>query len=195
MNTSIKYLGGIIIVILIALFVFNAFMKDEYVDEPTVRVDDIPEVVLPLEYEVVAPEQAVSSEVYIEKASVVDLEGGYVVLHRTAVDSEEVEDMEGEVTEDIEGEAVPVMVEDQESSLGVIIGVSALLPQGFNERILVSLNDGEELVVDEVIYAVMYIDDADGVFNVELDSPAEGDKAQTSIHVVDQGALEDETKL
>lgn len=166
MNKKIIYLIVGLIIVIIALFAFNKFLKNEVVEEPP--VDKSP-VEMPVEIisidTLVVPDQAPGDEIFVEKVLLkTDGNGGFVVVHR--------------VTED--GET------------GDVIGVSRYLEPGVTENLVVDLNEGETVEVDETVVAMLHADDGDGVWNPETDmslTDDEGNIIQVIFTIVDN--LED----
>lgn len=189
MNTKIKYVIGIIILLIGGMFLFNAFVKDEYVEPEIIDVEELAE---PLVDTIVVPKQAVENEVYIEKA--IFAKDGYIVIYREVAVEEVVEDFDGETDKDVEEDTDIVEVPEQKVSVE-IIAVSKLFNEGEYANELVALQEDAEAVEGEELTAAIYIDNGDGVFNEVDDIMAEGGFASVMFSVVSQGELEDETKL
>ena len=167
MNKKITYLIIGLIIIIVALFGFNKFLKKEVIEEPPVVEKPLTEE--PIEIisidTLVVPDQAPGDEIFVEKVLLkTDGNGGFVVVHR--------------VTED--GET------------GDVIGVSRYLEPGVTENLVVDLNEGETVEVDETVVAMLHADDGDGVWNPETDmslTDDEGNIIQVIFTIVDN--LED----
>ena len=166
MNKKIIYLIVGLIVIAIALFAFNKFLKEEVIEEPiiTETPEEEPVEIISVN-NLVVPDQAPGSEVFVEKVLLkTDGAGGFVVVYR--------------VTE--EGEA------------GDIIGVSEYLEPGVTENLVVALNEGETVQVGDTIIAILHTDSGDGVWNFETDTSItddEGNVVQVTFTILDN--LED----
>ena len=89
-----------------------------------------------------------------------------------------------------------VIHREKDGDPGEIIGVSEFLPEGTRENFLMSID--EEAVEGDTLFAMIHIDDGDGVFDENLDIPLVDDKDNMVLAkfiIVDEGALEDEFKL
>jgi len=76
-NKSIIIFVSLVIIVIVGLFIFNAFLKKNVVNtEDQIQIEDTTEV-LPF---VVVPEQAGGTNVFIENATLPI--GGYVVIHK-----------------------------------------------------------------------------------------------------------------
>ena len=143
MNKKIIYLVVGLIVVIAALFVFNKFLKEEVIEEPT-----LPEV-LPEEMveiisvnNLIVPDQATGDEIFVGKVLLkTDENGGFVVVHR--------------VTEN--------------GDTGEVIGVSRYLEPGITENLVVTLNEGETVEVGETVIAMLHADNGDGMWDSETD--------------------------
>ena len=61
---------------------------------------------------------------------------------------------------------------------GAIIGASAYLEPGVTENMVLSLMEGEEVVVGDVLYAMLHTDDGDKEWNGEVDTPITNDDGE-----------------
>ena len=76
------------------------------------------------------------------------------------------------------------------------IGVSGFLPAGTATNFLISLD--EEVVEGDMLFAMLHVDDGDGLWSIELDThlnDAGGAVIGQTFAIVDEGALDDEVKL
>ena len=165
MNKKIIYLIIGIIIIILALFGFNKFLKKEVIEDPL--IEEIP-VEIPVEVisvdNLVVPDQAPGDEVYVEKVLLrTDGEGGFVTIHKT----------------------------NEEEEAGNMIGVSAYLETGVTENLLVVLNEGEIIDNPSDLVAVLHADDGDGVWNPETDLPLLDDEGNIVQIVFTMGNVED----
>jgi hypothetical protein len=62
-----------------------------------------------------------------------------------------------------------VIQTEVEGEFGEIIGVSPVLPDGLSEQVVVPLSIATKS--DQTLFAVLYFDNGDGVFEKELDLP------------------------
>ena len=149
MNKKIIYLIVGLIIVIIALFAFNKFLKEEVVEEPIVEEPPVEEPTEePIEIisvnNLVVPNQAPGTEIFVEKILLkTDGKGGFVTIHRV--------NEEGETEE--------------------IMGVSSYFEPGVTENILVVLNEGETVDAPLEMVAMLHADDGDGVWNSETDIP------------------------
>ena len=165
MNKKVIYLIIGIIVVVVALFAFNKFLKKEVIEEPLIV--EIP-VEIPVEIisvnNLVVPNQAPGTEIFIERVLLkTDGNGGFVIIHRT-----------------------------EDNNAGEIVGVSNYIEPGITDNVTTLLNDGETVEIDEVLIAILHGDDGDGVWNSETDTPLtddEGSIIQVTFTIIDN--LED----
>ena len=162
MNKKIIYLIVGLIIVIIALFGFNKFLKEEVVEEPIIEEPPVEEPIEIISINtLVVPDQAPGDEVYVEKVLLkTDGNGGFVVVYR--------------VTED--GET------------GDVIGVSRYLEPGVTENLVVTLNEGETVEIDETVIVVLHADDGNSVWNSETDmslTDDEGNIVQVIFTIVD----------
>ena len=146
MNKKILYLVIGLIIIAIALFAVNKFLKEEVVEESVVpevvEEENLVEIISVNNID--AADQAPGNEMFIEKVLLkTDGSGGFVVIYRTTEDGE----------------------------TGDIIGVSDYLAPGVTDNLVVTLDEGEVVEIDETVIAMLYADDGDGVWNSETDMP------------------------
>ncbi|HEC30825.1 MAG TPA: hypothetical protein ENI66_02320 [Candidatus Yonathbacteria bacterium] len=76
------------------------------------------------------------------------------------------------------------------------VGVSKFLPTGTTSNFLVQLS--EEAVEGDTFYAMLHIDDGDGVYDGELDVPLkleDGGTIGDTFQILNGGMLDDEIKL
>ena len=166
MNKKVVYLIVGLIIVIMAFFAFNKFLKEKVVEEPPVIEPPTEE---PIEIisinNLVVPNQAPGTEIFVEKVLLKTNEnGGFVIVHR--------------VTED--------------GDIGEIIGVSRYLEPGVTKNLVVALNEGETVEIDETVVAMLHVDDGDGVWNSETDKPIidnEGVIIQVPFTIIDN--LED----
>jgi hypothetical protein len=151
MNKRIVYLIIALLVVAGALFALNGYLAREVGVEPTpddsIIVDDgtVPETPEPVtEDSLMVPDQAAEGEIFLQEVAFLDEgPGGFVVIHR--------------VTE--------------EGEVGDIIGVSNYLAAGRHQNVLVTLNEGETVAIDESVIAMLHTDDGDQIFDGALDVP------------------------
>lgn len=89
-----------------------------------------------------------------------------------------------------------VVHKDKDGDLGDIIGVSKLLLPGTTDNFLMNIN--EEVTEGDSLFAVVHLDDGDGVFGASLDAPAtdaDGNKVMVGFPIVNEGSLDNEIKL
>ena len=83
----------------------------------------------------------------------------------------------------------------EDGTPGKLIGVTKLLPSGVRENFLMNIDE----VVNEgdVLFAELYVDNGDGVFDAQSDNPfvKDGEPIMVKFNIVSEGALEDEVKL
>ena len=90
MNKKIVYLGVGIIVVIVALFVFNSFLSKEVIEEAIVEETPVVDVISI--NNLIVPNQAAETEIFVEKVLLKSNEsGGFVVIRREQADEEEVE--------------------------------------------------------------------------------------------------------
>ena len=139
MDKKITYLVVTIVVAIIAIFVFNMFLKKEVEEVPVVEDSQVEIISV---NSILTPDQAGGEEVFIEKVLLkTDENGGFVIVHR--------------VTED--------------GALGGVIGVSEYLAPGVHDNFTITLNEGEAIMVGENIVVMLHGDNGDGVFSLEED--------------------------
>lgn len=174
MNKKIIGLFVVIVIVIVGLFAVNAFLKDDMVEPGSSVIEDntvVDEYVVTKDM-IMVPDQAAGSEVFVERVEL--LEGGYVVIHRAAM--EEMAEMDEEAAEDAE----PAY------SVGAIIGISEYLEAGVAENFIVALNEGETTEVDEKIYAMLHTEH-DHDYMMDADMAAEEDM---DAEMMDEGAEE-----
>ena len=166
MNKKVVYLFVGLVVVIIALFAFNKFLKEEVVEEPIIIETPTEE---PIEIisinNIVVPDQAPGNEVFVEKVLLkTDENGGFVVVHRL----------------------------NEDEGVGDVIGISRYLEPGVTENLIVFLNEGETAEIGETVIAMLHADDGDGVWNSETDMlivDNEGNIVQITFTIIDN--LED----
>lgn len=162
MDKKITYLVVTIVVAIIAILIFNVFLKKEVVEEPVIKDSQIEIISV---NSILTPDQAGGEEVFIEKVLLkTDGNGGFVVAYRTTEDG----------------------------SLGGVIGVSEYLTPGEHDNFIITLNDEEVIEIGENIIAILHGDNGDGEFSLEEDGALvddEGNVVMSSFTVLDN--LED----
>ena len=145
MNKKVVYLIVGLIIVIIALFVFNKILKEEVIEDPIVKETPSEELAETISVNnLVVPNQAPGTEVFVEKILFkTDGNGGFVTIHRV----------------------------NEEGETGEIMGVSSYFEPGVTENILVVLNEGETIDVPLEMVAMLHTDDGDGVWTSETDIP------------------------
>jgi hypothetical protein len=139
-SKKVLYLFIAIVVIILLLFGMNTYLSSRVSDEP--EGIDTPQVEVISIDNMVVPDQAAGSEVFIEKVLLKsDGAGGYVVIHRVGEDG----------------------------APGEIIGSSQYLEPGVTQNFLVSLYDGQTVDVGDRVIAMLHTDDGDKAFDATLD--------------------------
>lgn len=131
-------------------------------------------------------EQEVQEEVIIEQEVVLPLiipeqAGGNEIFIESAV---------------LQSDGYVVIHGEENNEIGEIIGVSEFLSAGTKTNFLMGID--EEVVEDDILFAMIHIDDGDSIFDENLDIPLvddNGDIVLVKFVIVNEGALEDEFKL
>lgn len=172
MNKKIFAFIIIVVLIVIALFAVNSALKQD-AKEPKTAPEEV------LTPSVSAPDQAGGMEVFITEAVLPD--GGFVVIHN--------------IDKDVPGDVVDISGSITGGVIGEVTGVSEFIPAGSAVNFLVALD--EEAVEGDTLFAMLYTDNGDGVWDAQLDIPltVDGDVVVLAFRIVGEGALENEEKL
>ncbi len=176
MNKKIIYLVVGIVVVIVAFFVFNSLLNKRVVEPPT---EEPPVVDVISINNLIVPDQAAETEIFVEKVLLKsDENGGFVIIRREGTST-----TTGTTTEEFVGD---------------IVGVSRYLDPGVVDNLIVSLNDNETVEVGEILVAALYADDGDGLWNEETDVPlvnGEGLPILVSFTIMSQGDIDIGPKL
>lgn len=159
MNKKIKILISVIVLVIVFLFTLNYFLQKE----EKIIVDEIPNFVENVDIiainNLIIPDQAGGSEIFLEKILLkTEGNGGYVLIHEAIeVDNEKKED----------GLSNVIMYEK-----GEVLGVSNYFAPGVVKNKIMGLNNSVIVEAGDVLFAVLHEDDGNGVYLEEEDLEA-----------------------
>lgn len=176
MNKKIIYLSVGIVAVIIALFAFNGFLTKEVIIEAPITQEPVVEIISI--NNLLVPDQAADSEIFVEKILLrSDEKGGFVVIY------EAVETTEGTSTLFEFGDA---------------IASSSYISPGVTDNTLVSAYEDVSLEVGDVLIAVLYADEGDMLWDGETDTLILGDDekpVQVIFNILSQGDIDIGPKL